>query len=340
MEMFDLLKTLCEANGTSGNETEAAKIAAELLAEYMHVTIDVRGNVIGDTGVKGEKILLDAHLDRIGFTVTAIDEKGFLKVARVGGIDPIVLAASEVTVHGKEKVYGVITSTPPHLSKGADKKAQEISDIAIDIGMTKEEAEKVISLGDRITMNGDIKPMLGSRVCGAALDDRCGVASILRCLEILGDKVKELPVCVMFSACEETGGSGAQVGSFTVQADESIAVDVSFAKAPGVKDTVYAKLGEGTMIGYSPSLDFEISRKLEAIAKEKCIKYHTEVMGSSTGTNADEICVSGKGTRMALLSIPQRNMHTAAEVVDMNDIEATAQLMAEYILQREDKANA
>ena len=339
MKMFDLLKTLCEANGTSGNETEAAKIAAELLAEYMPVNIDIRGNVIGDTGVAGSKILLDAHLDRIGFTVTAIDEKGFLKVARVGGIDPIILAAAEVTVHGKEKIYGVITSTPPHLSKGTDKKAQEISDIAVDIGMTKE-AEKIVSLGDRITMNGDIKPMLGKRVCGAALDDRCGVASILRCLEILGDKVKDLPLCVMFSACEETGGSGAQVGSFTVQADESIAVDVSFAKAPGVKDTVYAKLGEGTMVGYSPSLDFEISRKLEAVAKEKGIKYQTEIMGSSTGTNADEICVSGKGTRMALLSIPQRNMHTAAEVVDMDDIEATAQLMAEYILQREGKANA
>lgn len=340
MEMFDMLKKLCKANGTSGNETDAAKTAAELLSKYMPVTVDVRGNVLGDTGAEGSKILLDAHLDRIGFTVTAIEGKGFLKVARVGGIDPIILAAAEVTVHGKDDILGIITSTPPHLSKGADKKAQEISDIAIDIGMTKEEAEKIVTPGDRITINGDIRPLLGSRVCGAALDDRCGVVSILRCLEILGDRVKSFPIAVMFSACEETGGSGAQVGSFTVQADESIAVDVSFAKAPGVKDTVYAKLGEGTMIGYSPSLDFGISRKLENIAKENNIKYQTEVMGSSTGTNADEICVSGKGTRMALLSIPQRNMHTAAEVVDMNDIEATAQLMAEYILFREVKTNA
>ncbi len=338
--MLDLLKRLCSANGTSGNENAAAKVAAELLGEFMPVAVDVRGNVIGDTGVQGSKILLDAHLDQIGFTVTAIDDKGFLKVAKVGGIDPIVLAASEVTVHGKSDIYGVITSTPPHLSKGADKKASEISEIAIDIGMNKDEAEKIISLGDRITMNGEIKPMLGSRVCGAALDDRSGVASILRCLEILGEKVKNLPICVMFSASEETGIGGAKVGGFNAMADEAISVDVSFAKAPGVKDTVTAVLGAGTLIGYAPSLSFEMSRELEAIADKNGIKHQAEVMGSATGTNADDIATSGKGARMALLSIPQRNMHTAVEVVDLADIEATAQLMAAYVLSREDKDNA
>lgn len=340
MDMLNLLKCLCSANGTSGNENAAAKTAAELLGEYMPVTVDVRGNVIGDTGVEGSKILLDAHLDQIGFTVTAIDDKGFLKVARVGGIDPIVLAASEVTVHGKSDIFGVITSTPPHLSKGSDKKAQEISEIAIDIGMTKEEAEKAVFIGDRITMNGEIKPMLGNCVCGAALDDRCGVASILRCLEILGEKVKHLPICVMFSASEETGEGGAKVGGFNAMADEAIAVDVSFAKAPGVKDTVTATLGGGVLIGYAPSLSFEMSRELEAIAQKNNIKYQAEVMGSSTGTNADDIATAGKGTKMALFSIPQRNMHTAVEVVDLDDIEATAQLMAAYIINREEKRNA
>ena len=267
MELFDILNALCNADGTSGNENGAAQAAAKMLNEYMPARVDALGNVVGDTGVSGNKILLDAHLDQIGFVVTAIDDKGFLKVAKVGGIDPVVLAAAEVTVHGKEDIYGVITSTPPHLSKGVDKKAPEISDIAIDIGMSKEDAEKFVSPGDRITMNGELKKMLGNRVCGAALDDRCGVASIIRCLELLGDKLNELSVCVMFSACEETGSAGAKVGSFNAQADQAIAVDVSFAKAPGVKDAVTADLGKGTLIGYAPSLDFEMSRALEKIAK-------------------------------------------------------------------------
>ncbi len=337
MELFCMLKALCEANGTSGDESAAAKIAAEYLGKFMPVKIDTLGNVTGDTGVEGSKILLDAHLDRIGFAVTAIDEKGFLKVARVGGIDPAVLAAAEVTVHGKKDIYGVITSTPPHLSKGSESKAREIADIAIDTGMSKEEAEELISIGDRITMNGDITKMLGERVCGAALDDRSGVAAILRCLEILGDRVKELPIAVMFSSCEETGSAAAKSGSFNAQADESIAVDVSFARAPGIKESVRAELGKGTMIGYAPSLNFEFSRKLESLAKANGIAYQTEVMGSSTGTNADDMVTAGKGTKMALLSIPQRNMHTQSEIVDLRDIESTAQLMSAYILAREGK---
>ena len=89
--MFDILCALCHANGTSGDEGSAASVAGELLGRYMPVSIDAMGNVIGDTGVDGSKILLDAHLDRIGFAVTSIDDKGFIKVARVGGIDPIVL---------------------------------------------------------------------------------------------------------------------------------------------------------------------------------------------------------------------------------------------------------
>ncbi len=338
--MFDMLCALCHANGTSGNENDAVSVASEMLGRYMPVHTDAMGNLIGDTGVPGSKILLDAHIDRIGFAVTAIDEKGFLKVARVGGIDPIVLSSAEVTVHGRQEIYGVITSTPPHLADKGEKKARKIDEISIDIGMSKADAEKIISLGDRITMNGDLKMMLGKRVCGAALDDRCGVASILRCLEILGDKVASLPIRVMFSACEETGAAGAVAGGFNAEADEAIAVDVSFAKAPGTDSGITAELGKGTLIGYAPSLDFEMSRKLEELAKNNNIKYQVEVMGSRTGTNADDIAVSRGGKKTALLSVPQRNMHTAVEIVDLDDIESTAQLMAAYILSREGKANA
>ena len=335
-----MLCALCHADGTSGNENETISVAAEMLGKYMPVHTDAAGNLIGDTGAEGSKILLDAHIDRIGFAVTAIDEKGFLKVARVGGIDPIVLSSAEVTVHGKREVYGVITSTPPHLADKGEKKARKIDEISIDIGMSKADAEKLISVGDRITMNGNLKMLLGKRVCGAALDDRCGIASILRCLEILGDKLSTLPVRVMFSACEETGAAGAVAGGFNAVADEAIAVDVSFAKAPGTDSSITAELGKGTLIGYAPSLNFEMSRKLEEIAKRDDIKYQVEVMGSRTGTNADDIAMSRGGKKTALLSIPQRNMHTAVEIVDLDDIESTARLMAAYILSREGESNA
>lgn len=334
-EVSALLKALCDAKGVSGAENEAAKVAAELLEKYMPARIDALGSVTGSMGNGDVHILLDAHLDQIGLVVTAIDEDGFLKVAKCGGADKRVLAASDVTVHGKEKLFGVITSTPPHLSKpGEGDKATDFDELAVDIGMKKEEASKLVSLGDRITFNGSYSELLGSRVCSPSIDDRAGVAAILRCLELLKDKKLNCKISVMFSVQEETGGSGAQAGAFAAAADEAIAVDVSFASAPGVSGEKYAKLGEGTMIGYAPSLDYEMSRKLSEIAENKIIPSQPEVMGGKTGTNCDEIQVSGRGVKTALLSIPLRNMHTAVEVCDLEDIESTARLMAEYITER------
>ncbi len=330
-----LLEKLCDAKGVSGAENEAAAVASEFLSKYMPVSIDALGSVTGTMGNGKVHIMLDAHLDQIGLIVTAIDEDGFLKVAKCGGADIRVLAASEVTVHGKEKLFGVITSTPPHLTTPDDSgKAKGFDDIAVDIGMDKETAEKYVSLGDRITFNGKFTRLSGNRVSSPSIDDRAGVVAILRCLDMLKDKELDCKISVCFSVQEETGGSGAQTASFAAAADEAIAVDVSFASAPEVSAEKYATLGGGAMIGYAPSLDYEMSRKLSDIAKEKNIPNQLEVMGGKTGTNCDEIQVSGKGIKTALISVPLRNMHTAIEVCDLEDIENTARLMAEYIIGR------
>lgn len=334
-EVSALLKELCAAKGVSGAENEAAKTAAALLKKHMPVKIDTLGSVTGSMGSGEPHILLDAHLDQIGLVVTAIDEGGFLKVTKCGGADIRVLAAAEVTVHGKEKLFGVITSTPPHLSKPEDSgKAKGFDDIAVDIGLTCEEAKKLVSPGDRITFNGAYSELLGSRVSSPSVDNRAGVAAVLRCLELIKDKKLNCKISVLFSVQEETGGSGAQAGAFAANADEAIAVDVSFASAPGVSGEKYAMLGGGTMIGYGPSLDYAMSRKLSEIAESKNIPNQPEVMGRSTGTNCDQIQVAGKGVKTALLSVPLRNMHTAVEVCDLADIENTAKLMAEYIIER------
>ena len=323
---------LAAANGTSGNENEAALLAKSMLEEYMPAHIDVLGSVCGDTGGDGVYILLDAHIDRIGMTVTAVDDSGFIKFARVGGIDARVLAAEQVTVWGDEPLFGVIISTPPHLASGDDdKKAKKTDDLAIDVGMTADEVKKIVRPGMRITVNSTPKELLGERVSCAALDDRAGVAAILRCLELLKGKNHGCRISVLFSSQEETG---AIAGGFAAAPDEAIAVDVSFAMAPGLKKEKCGKLGGGAMIGFSPSLDYSMSRTLERIADENGIARQSEIMSGSTGTNADGIQTAGSGVRMGLISIPQRNMHTAAEIVDLNDIESVARLMAAYIIER------
>ncbi len=334
-EVSVLLEKLCAAKGVSGAENMAAQVVSELLGKYMPVKTDPLGNVTGTMGEGDVHILLDAHLDQIGLVVTAVDEDGFLKVAKCGGADIRVLAAAEVTVHGKEDIFGIITSTPPHLSKPEDSdKAKGFDEIAVDIGMKREDALELVSPGDRITFNGGFLKLLGNRVASPSIDDRAGVVAILRCLEMLEGKELNCKISVLFSVQEETGGSGAQTGAFSADADEAIAVDVSFATAPGISGEKYASLGAGTMIGYAPSLDYEMSRRLSDIAEKRNIPNQPEVMGGKTGTNCDEIQISGKGVKTALLSVPLRNMHTAVEVCDLEDIENTAKLMAEYIIER------
>lgn len=324
---------LSEANGTPGAESEISNIIEKYVSKFAEVKKDKFGNVTADMPAGEKTVLLDAHTDRIGMIVTAIEEGGFLRVAKCGGMDARVLAAQDVTIWGKEPIYGVVTSTPPHLSTPEDaKKANDFDSVLIDTGMTKAEAEKLISLGDRITVKSPHGELENGRIFGAALDDRAGCAVIIRAAELVA-AVKDRPsVKLLFSGQEETGGDGAITGSFNLDADECIAVDVSFADAPDMPSEKVGKLNKGPMIGIAPVLDYKISQKLKAVAEEKKIPYQLEMMGDSTGTNADHIAISKGGIRTGLVSIPQRNMHTGVEIVSVEDVENSARLIAEYIL--------
>lgn len=333
-QVKELMIKLCALKGTSGAEYSIAGVLKEMLSEYMPAHIDTLGNVMGSTG-GSNPILLDAHIDQIGLIVTGVDDGGFVKVAKVGGSDIRVLTAAQVTIHGKEDIFGVITSVPPHLKNAKDEgKALPFDEITIDIGLSKEKALEIIAPGDRITFNAPFDTLSGNRIASPSIDDRAGVAAILRCLQLLKDDNNLCGIEVMFSAQEETGGSGAKTGAFTSEAKTAIACDVSFASAPGVSKEKYASLGDGTLVGYSPSLDYKMSKTLTSLAKEKGIPAKEEVMGGRTGTNGDDIQISKGGIKTGLLSIPIRNMHTAVEVADLADIENTAKLMAEYIRMR------
>lgn len=334
-ELKALVLELAGANGTSGDETEAAELALRKLEKYMPAHIDALGNVCGSTQGEGTHILLEAHIDRIGLAVTAVDDSGFIKIARIGGMDARVLAAEQVTVWADEPLFGVVISTPPHLSSDDDRtKAKDFDCLAIDVGLPAHEVRKKVRPGMRVTVNSTPKELLNSRVSCAALDDRAGVAAVLHCLELLENKNHGCRISVLFSVQEENSGGGAATGGFALSPDEAISVDVSFAMAPGLKKEKCGELGKGVMIGFSPVLDYSFSRTLERLARENGISYSCEVMSGNTGTNADDIQRSGRGVKTGLLSIPQRNMHTAVEIVDVNDIEAVAELMAAYIIER------
>jgi len=330
--MEELLLALCAAEGVAGHESAAAEVAARLLARHCDdVRIDALGSVIGTRPGTGPRLLLDAHLDQIGMAVTAIEEGGFLRVTPCGGMDIRILAGQEVIIHGKQALFGLIPATPPHLAQKEDK-PPEWKDVLIDTGVPREKLETLVPVGTRVSLRAAPARLLGDRLTAPALDDRTGVAAILRCLELLEGQECP-PLTVQFSVQEETGHSGAKAAGFASNADAAIVVDVSFAMAPGLDEQkAPGRLGGGAMTGIAPALDDQMGETLRRLARDQGISHTIEVMGGRTGTNADTLQGVAAGIPCALLSIPLRNIHTAVEVVDMRDIEAVAQLMTAYIL--------
>lgn len=333
MDIKAALKTLTAQVGVSGDEFPASKAAAELLEKYADdVLIDAFGNVTGyvwSQSSSAKTLMLDAHIDQVGYIVTSINDGGFLSVGACGSPDVKMLLAQSVTVHGKKDIKGVVSTLPPHVQK--DNKAPEIGDISIDIGMDKKNAEELISLGDRVTVNSAFRELCGDVVSAPAIDDRSGVVAILAALDMLGERDPAYNIVVCFSAQEETGERGAKQAAFRFQPDECIAVDVSFGRTPDSEPKDTAELGSGVMIGFSAALDKKMSNALRALAIKTDIPFTCEVMPTSTGTNADAIGVAGKGVKCCTLSIPIRYMHTPVECVNINDIETTARLISEYI---------
>jgi len=332
-ELEQLLFRLCTAPGTPGDESSAANAAAKELAGVAKIRMDHMGNLLAEFGDPNaaEHVLLDAHLDQIGLIVTDIDEHGFLKIARCGGTDARVLPGSAVTVYGKTTLCGVVCSTPPHLQEGGQDKVQPVDKMAVDVGLSHDQAKELIQPGDRILFHTSPKRLLGTRVSAAGLDNRASVAALCRCAQLLSKEKLHCRVTIQLSTQEETGSAGAKTGTFSVEPTQAIAVDVSFALQPGVPDENVGRLGGGPMIGFSPVLNRKMTDKLVALAKENQMPWTREIMGSRTGTNSDDIATTGRGIPTALVSVPLRYMHTPAEVIDLNDIENTAQLIAAYL---------
>lgn len=332
MDIQNLLRELCLAPGVGG-QAAAAETAARLLSAYTkEITVSPLGNVVGRIRCGLENppvVMLEAHIDQIGFVVTGVED-GFLRVEACGGIDPRTLAAADVVVFGDKPYPGVFTSTPPHLA-GKDKGVPPVGDRLIDVGMDSETAKAHIPVGSRVSFSPRLQEVGEHGLSGTSLDDRAGVAAVLWAVDKLSQEELAVDVAVCFSAQEELGTRGAGSAAFAIRPHLAVAVDVSFAHTPDADRRECGVLGHGPMIGISPGLDDQLSRRMEELAAEQGIPYQREVMGGKTGTDADVIGTAAGGVRTALLSIPQRYMHTPAELVDVRDVENTGRLMAAFV---------
>ena len=331
---MDIKNTLFELSRSSslGNITEARDIAFDILKDLTDEcektdNLTVLGKIKGDTDYT---LMLAAHIDEIGFTVTDIDDKGFLTVGKCGGFDLRTLPAKCVTIHGKEKVTGVFCSPPPHLAEG-EQSFEDITKFKIDT-LLSEKAKEIISLGDFVTFKNEPYCLSENIVGGKSFDDRAGVLALLLLAEKLKGEKLPVNVVIALTDMEELGTRGAKTACFKVNPNEAIAIDVSFGNAPDVSPTECGELGKGAMVGIAPVLSKDMSRKLINVAKEKNISYQSEVMGGRTGTDADALSITREGVPSGVVSIPLRNMHTDNEIIDIRDIESVSELLKEYIL--------
>lgn len=314
-----------------GHLRGAADIAKSALSQFADVSDFGTLGVIGKIDKGAERtLLLDAHIDEVGFVVTNVFEDGFVKVSNVGGIDPRILPASRVIIHGKEDIKAVFTSTPPHLAK-KENEVVSLDDIMLDTGLGKR-AQDIIAVGDFATYDIKVSSLSSERLCGKSFDDRVSVACLIEVASRIYDKDIPYNVIISFAEQEELGTRGAITSAFAADCDEAIALDVSFGTAPGVPSHESGSLGGGAMIGISPILDKSITDRLISVAEHNDIPYQREVMGGKTGTDADVISISKSGIPTGLVSIPLRNMHTPEEVIDLSDINSVCDILEKYIL--------
>ena len=336
MDLQKTLEYLCALSGPSGFETEAAQGALELLRPLMdEVSVTRLGSVMGVRRcgkADALKLMLDAHVDEIGIIVTG-EEDGFLRFRTLGGVDPRMLCDREITLLTQPPLFGLVACLPPHVQTAEDmERSSQISDLYLDVGLSSQQAGRLVPIGTPGVFRGGCTPLGEDQCCGKALDDRACMTAILRALELLQGQALDVDVYVLFSTQEETGSAGAITAVRSICPDLCVAVDVTHGDTPDSPKGKCFPIGGGPAIGVGPNMNRRLTRRLIDLAKAEKIDHQLEVMSGHTGTNAWPIQVCNEGIATAVLSVPLKYMHTPIEVISRTDLEATAKLLAAFVL--------
>ncbi len=332
MKTKEKLLDLCKINSISGDEKNIVNQLEKELENYSGKIIKTQLNSIifkfNTSKTKSPKIALEAHIDTIGFIVNNITEEGFLKISNLGGIDPKVLISQEVIVLGKENFVGFVFKEE---NDEASEEKIKLEDLLVDVNLTKEEAEKNIPIGSQILFKFNPIDLKNNQLSVRFLDNRSSVLAILLILEKIKKENLDVNLTVIFSSQEETTQGGIKTAAYLNKPDVAVSVDVSFAKSLNCKEELIGEIGAGPLIGISPILDRNLSLKLIEIAEKNKIPHQLEIMNGPTRTNADELVTTKDGVLTSLVSIPIKNMHTPTELLEIKDIENTANLIYNFI---------
>ena len=339
---MELMRELCLASGVSGGEDEVAEIIERELKDVAdNIERDVMGNIIVTKkgSKKAPKIMLDAHMDEIGLMVKYIDDNGYILFSKIGGINDQMLMNQTVTIHSSvgEDVIGVIGSKPPHVTKPEERnKVVNYDSMFIDIGAKdKEDAEKMVRVGDLMTFNSLFVEYPNNLVMGKAMDNRVGCYVLI---EVLKRVDADVTVYGVGSVQEEVGLKGAKTAAFKLNPDYALALDVTLSgDHPGIKpEEAPVVMGKGPALIISDASGRGILTQpavrdlLIKAGEENDIDYQLEVSDGGT-TDGTAIHLTREGIPTGVISVPTRYIHTPVSICSMDDIKSTIELIVAAI---------
>jgi putative aminopeptidase FrvX len=283
--------------------------------------------------------MLAAHADEIAMTVNYIDDAGFVYVRRMGGVDAAITRAQRVVVHTRDgPVNGVVGNLAPHLTKQeGDPKPPKIHDLFIDIGAaSRRQAERMVRIGDPITLVDEFQELRNGLAVARAFDNRIGTFAVAETLRLLRESKAKLraEVCAVSNVQEEVGLYGARQIAYSLKPDVALVVDVTHATDyPGVSKAQHGdvKIGKGPTVTHGGCNHPGVVARLEDVARARRITLQHEAVSSTSGTDTDAIFWTRGGIPSALISLPNRYMHSPVEVVSLKDLELIPQLLAAFV---------
>jgi putative aminopeptidase FrvX len=339
-ESLAFFKEIVNTPSPSGYEERAAEVYRKYTGAFADkVHTDTHGNVWAVLHPEAKmKVMLAGHMDEIGFIVHYIDDSGFLYFQGVGGHDSVIPVGQRVWVHGKKRVPGIIGRKAIHLLEEDErKKKPELKDLWIDIGASnREEAERLVSLGDVATFQYEFQELLGDRCTARGFDNKMGsfiVAEALRLLKEDGGLDKGVGVYAVATVQEEIGLRGARTASYAISPQTGLAVDVNHAvDYPGVSKSRYGQLdvGKGPSVMRGANANPIVFRMLLEAAQQDGIPYQVDVAPGGTGTDGNAMQLNQGGMAVGILGVALRYMHTPCELLSLQDVEDCARLMAAY----------
>jgi putative aminopeptidase FrvX len=339
MSLPDVLRRLLTAPGPSGYEQAAAAVFRDAASAFAEVTYDSVGSTVArvaGTG-GGPSVAVVGHIDEIGLIVHHIDDDGFLWFTGVGGWDPVILVGQRVEIATREgTVPGVVGKKPIHLLKDEDrKKGPELKDLHIDIGARDgDQARGLVRPGDVAVVAGEPIELVNDRVVSRSMDNRIGCFVALEAARLVaeaGDAAGDVYAVAVTQ--EEITFGGAHTTAYSLQPDIAIAVDVTFeTKPPGHDEREVGRhhFGSGPVLTRGSTLDPQVFELLNAAGEAEDIPFTVTASARATWTDADAFHVSRAGIPSGLVSVPLRYMHSPVELVQLDDVENAAKLIAAF----------